>query len=58
VDSLVKKRGEKLSVEEALEITLQGLDGLEYAHNATIPNVKLADGKHVRSKGGPTRRHG
>lgn len=33
-----------LPVDKALAITLQGLDGLEYAHHAQIPNVKLADG--------------
>jgi serine/threonine protein kinase len=33
-----------LSIDEAMPIILQTLDGLEYAHNAEIPYVKRADG--------------
>lgn len=50
-DGLMEKAGGKLSVKEASEIILQSLDGLEYAHNATIPCVRLADGKITTGKG-------
>jgi serine/threonine-protein kinase len=42
-DKLMPKRG-NLGVDEALQIVLQALDGLEYAHNAEVPCVKLANG--------------
>jgi WD40 repeat protein len=44
VADLIRQRGGRLSVDEAVSITLQTLDGLEYAHNAEIPYVKRADG--------------
>ena len=44
VDQLMEKRGGTLPVEEAVEITLQALDGLDYAHRALVPHVKRADG--------------
>jgi len=50
VDKLMEARGGKLPVDEAMEITLQALDGLEYAHNVDV-NVKLADGSSVTSRG-------
>lgn len=37
-------------MDEAMEIILQALDGLEYAHNVDV-NVKLADGTSVASRG-------
>lgn len=45
VDKLMEQRGGKLSIDEAATIVLQALDGLEYAHDAEIPYVKLADGR-------------
>jgi eukaryotic-like serine/threonine-protein kinase len=47
----IEKRGGTLPVEEATTITLQALDGLEYAHHAAIPNVKMADGTYGRGYG-------
>ena len=44
VNDLMKQRGGKLSVDEAVPIILQTLDGLNHAHNVEIPYVK---------KGGP-----
>ncbi len=48
---LMKKNGGKLSVEVALPIILQVLDGLIYTHCAEIPNVKLGDGRIGKGKG-------
>ncbi len=36
---------------KACDIILQVLDGLEYAHNVEIPNVKLNDGSWVKGHG-------
>jgi WD40 repeat protein len=44
VADLIRQRGGRLSIDEAMPIILQTLDGLEYAHNAEIPYVKRADG--------------
>jgi serine/threonine protein kinase len=43
VADLVEKQG-ALSIAEAGAIILQVLDGLEYAHTAVVPAVRLADG--------------
>jgi serine/threonine protein kinase len=51
VDNLMKKRGGKLSVKEAMTILCDVLDGLEYAHRAKIPNVKLKDGRFAEGHG-------
>ncbi len=51
VDKLMARRGGKLSIAEAGPIILQALDGLHYAHNAEIPNVKLKDGSLGRGRG-------
>ena len=51
VDQLVKQQGGRLSIEEATQITLQALDGLEYAHNAELPQVRLSDGTFGRGQG-------
>jgi serine/threonine protein kinase len=40
----LEERGDRLEVKEAMPIALQILDALEYAHNALVPSVKLADG--------------
>ncbi|NEO54300.1 MAG: protein kinase [Okeania sp. SIO3B5] len=42
--NLMQDHGCRLSVDVAVPIILQALDGLEYAHNAEIPYVKKADG--------------
>jgi serine/threonine-protein kinase len=44
VADLVRERGGPLPIDEAEEIVLQALDGLEYAHTAEVPFVKRADG--------------
>ncbi|MFZ2656398.1 MAG: protein kinase, partial [Victivallales bacterium] len=51
VDKLMLERGGTLGLEEACRIILDVLDGLEYAHQAEIPNVKLADGKYEKGRG-------
>ncbi|MGA2986075.1 MAG: protein kinase [Terriglobia bacterium] len=51
VDKLMQQRGGKLSVKEAMAIIRDVLDGLAYAHLATIPNVKLKDGRYAEGHG-------
>lgn len=51
VEELVQAKGGSLSLEEALEITFQVLDALDYAHNAEIPYVKLQGGQVGQGKG-------
>jgi serine/threonine-protein kinase len=51
VDKLMEKSGGSLTVAEAGPIILQALEGLEYAHNAELPSVKLADGSIGRGRG-------
>jgi eukaryotic-like serine/threonine-protein kinase len=43
-EDLMKRHSGVLSVDEGCKIILQALDGLEYAHKAEIPHVKLKDG--------------
>ena len=49
--NLMQHHGCRLSVEVAVPIILQALEGLEYAHNADIPYVKKADGSFDRGRG-------
>jgi serine/threonine-protein kinase len=51
VDRLMRTRGGRLPLDEAMGIIFQALDGLEYAHHAEIPRVKLADGTFGRGYG-------
>jgi eukaryotic-like serine/threonine-protein kinase len=51
VMDLMQQRGGRLSIQEAVAIILQALDGLEYAHNAEIPYVKRADGTIGKGRG-------
>lgn len=51
VDKLLLSRGGKLPVSEAAQIVLQALEGLDYAHQATIPEVKRADGRIEPGRG-------
>ena len=51
VDNLMLRRGGVIAVDEAVGILLQALDGLEYAHQAVIPNVVLKDGTIGSGKG-------
>lgn len=46
VSDLMKRRGGTLSVDEALFLMFQVLDGLHYAHHAPIPRVRLANGNY------------
>jgi serine/threonine-protein kinase len=50
VMDIMKKSGGKLGVGLATNITLQALDGLAYAHEASVTTV-LADGSVVRAQG-------
>jgi pSer/pThr/pTyr-binding forkhead associated (FHA) protein len=51
VASLMHQQRRVFSIDEALHIILQVLDGLEYAHNAEIPYIKQADGSFGIGKG-------
>ena len=51
LDKIMKEHGGKLCVKDAIPIIRDVLDGLEYAHNATIPNVKLKDGRFAEGHG-------
>ncbi|MBW2061101.1 MAG: protein kinase [Deltaproteobacteria bacterium] len=51
VDKLREKKGGKLSLDEAMEIILQVLDGLEYIHTVEISDIKLSDGRTEQVKG-------
>ncbi|WP_420263668.1 protein kinase domain-containing protein [Candidatus Magnetominusculus dajiuhuensis] len=51
VDKIMARQGGKLSVDEATRIILQALDGLIYAHNIEIPNIKLTDGRIITING-------
>ncbi|MGD1714058.1 protein kinase domain-containing protein [Dapis sp. BLCC M172] len=51
VVDLMQREGGKLSVEQALQIILQVLDGLEYAHNVEVPYVKEADSNFSQGRG-------
>lgn len=48
---LMRRQRRTLSVETAMPIIFQVLDGLEYAHNAEIPAVKRPDGSFGRGRG-------
>jgi hypothetical protein len=51
VGDLMQKSGGKLPVDLAVDIILQVLDGLIYAHNTEIPYIKLPDGSFGKGKG-------
>ncbi|MEA5623171.1 protein kinase domain-containing protein [Nostoc sp. UHCC 0251] len=51
VADLMEKQGGRLSIDIAVPIILQVLNGLEYAHNAEIPNVKLRKGGFAKGVG-------
>jgi len=51
VDKLMEQRGGTLSVDEAGEIVLQALEGLDYAHQADLPHVKQKEGGYGPGKG-------
>lgn len=51
LSDLVEHRGGRLSLEEALSLSLQVLDGLSYAHQAPIPNVRLKGEGHAAGRG-------
>jgi len=51
VADLIVQQGGRLSVDIAVPIILQVLNGLEYAHNAEIPNVKLGSGGFGKGRG-------
>ncbi|MBD2297236.1 protein kinase domain-containing protein [Nostoc sp. FACHB-190] len=51
LSDLVRQQGGLLSIDIAVPITLQILDGLEYTHNAEIPYVKMGDGGFLKGRG-------
>jgi len=51
LEHFMKQRGGTLSIDLACNITLQALTGLEYAHRAKIPEVKLKDGTMFDGRG-------
>jgi serine/threonine-protein kinase len=51
VDQLLAQRGGVLPVDEAVEIVLQALEGLEYAHQAPIPFVRQKGGGYGPGRG-------
>jgi serine/threonine protein kinase len=51
VDQLMETQGGKLPIDEASEIALQALAGLDYAHNADVPYAEQADGAMGKGKG-------
>ncbi len=51
IDKIMMQQGGRLSVDEASRVILQALDGLIYAHNIKIPDVKLTDGRVVTLTG-------
>ncbi|MCY7275750.1 MAG: serine/threonine-protein kinase [Phormidesmis sp. CAN_BIN44] len=51
IADLMRRQREALSIQTAMAIILQVLDGLEYAHNAEIPQVKQADRQFGRGRG-------
>ena len=48
---LMRRRKKTLSINEAVRIIFQVLDGLEYAHNAEIPYIKQRDGRFSKGTG-------
>jgi serine/threonine-protein kinase len=48
---LLKERKSPLSIDEAAPLILQVLSGLDYAHQAEIPQVRLADGRVGAGRG-------
>jgi serine/threonine protein kinase len=51
VKQLMAQKGGKLRVDEAVDITLQALEGVEYAHQAPIPLVKQKGGGYAYGRG-------
>ncbi|MCP4042910.1 MAG: protein kinase [Gammaproteobacteria bacterium] len=51
VQDLIKEQGGRIPLAQAISITLQVLDGLEYAHNAAVPFVFQADGTVGHGRG-------
>lgn len=51
VTDLMQQRGGCLPIDEAVPIILQALEGLDYAHNAEIPFVKLKNGTLGKGRG-------
>jgi len=51
VAELMSQRGGPLTVDESLPMILQALSGLEYAHQAEMPEVKKSDGTFGPGRG-------
>ncbi|HEX8464078.1 MAG TPA: protein kinase [Abditibacterium sp.] len=50
LSGLLKRRA-ALEVDEALRLIHQAIDGLQYAHQASIPHVRLANGAYASGRG-------
>ena len=51
VDKLMRSCGGGIPVAQAVPITLQVLDGLNYAHQVDVPRVQMEDGRVERGRG-------
>lgn len=51
VSDLIRQQGGRLSINIAVPIVLQVLDGLEYTHKAEVSYVKLGDGSFGKGRG-------
>lgn len=51
LDRQLQGQGGKLRFDEAVDIVLQALEGLDYVHNAEVPFVKLKDGSFGAGRG-------
>jgi serine/threonine-protein kinase len=51
VAQLMQQRGGPLPIDEAVPIILQALAGLEYAHQAELPQIRLEDASVGRGRG-------
>lgn len=51
LQDLIKQQGGKLTVDEVVPLTIQALDGLQYAHSAATQEYEKSDGSIVQAQG-------
>lgn len=51
VDQLMTSRDGRLPIDEAVQIALQALEGLDYAHHVELPYVELSNGSIGKGRG-------